>query len=81
MRAHGYAVIHGGQINVATVSPSEIAAKINWLCAERGVLTLAAVTNEQIERAWEAKRDTARVEPVVITTAPRKGARKVGSGP
>lgn len=68
MRAHGFAIVHGGKINVATVSHSEIAAKMNWLCTERGVLALATTTNEQIERVWEMKRDTARVVPVVITT-------------
>ena len=68
MKAHGFAVVHGGEIKVATVAHSELAAKVNWLCTERGVLALATTTNEQIERMWESKRETARVVPVVVAT-------------
>ena len=49
----GYAIKQYGEIDVRTVSPTERAAKVNWLVVDRKMLVTNSARDDQIERAWE----------------------------
>jgi hypothetical protein len=49
----GYAIKQHGEIDVRTVSPTERAAKVNWLVVDRNMLITNSARDDQIERAWE----------------------------
>ncbi len=53
MKAYGYAIIEGGEIDVRTVSPTRRAAIVNWLVIHRSKMIYAAATDEEIEKLWE----------------------------
>jgi hypothetical protein len=53
MKAQGFAVVHRGRISVATVSPTERAAKVNALVVLFGVSVMNSDTDAEIERAWQ----------------------------
>lgn len=48
----GFAIKLDGAINVKTVSPTEQAAKINWLAAELGMPIYNRTPDREIEAMW-----------------------------
>ena len=60
-----WAVVVDDAIDVATISPTERAAKINYLCT-RGVMVLAHAQNKQIEQTWEKHKGKARTHAVMV---------------
>jgi len=68
--AYGFAVQHGTEIDVRTVSPTERAAKVNHLVANCGLPILASDTDAIIERVWKQTsdgRDVVRVRIEALT--------------
>ena len=54
--AKGFAHIQGGQIIIATVSPTEIGAKTNALLACFGTLVTAKMTDKEIDVLYNRHR-------------------------
>jgi len=48
----GWAVVEYGDILVNTVCDTRRGAIVNWLIAEKNLLTLAGVTDNAIEQLW-----------------------------
>ncbi len=61
-----YAVIEEGLIDVATVSSTQRAAKVNWLVVHHGCPIYRTTTDKQIEEMWKRKSGDACVERVTI---------------
>ncbi len=61
-----YAVIEAEVIDVETVSPTQRAAKVNWLVVRRRCPIYQTTTDEQIEEMWQQRSGEARVQRVVI---------------
>ena len=67
--AWGYAVLHCGQIIVATVSPTERAAKVNGLTVIYGLPVYARARDDEIEATWraiESRDPTVEVLPIEV---------------
>lgn len=62
-----WAVIEGGQINVRSISDTERAAKINFLCIDRGMLATIFANDGIIERAWNELRRGAVCQQVSVS--------------
>lgn len=63
----GWAVHDANGINVRSVSPTRIAAIINYLCTDRGLPMLNTATTKDIEKAWALYRRDAEVIEVDIS--------------
>lgn len=68
MGAKGFAVIHEGQIDVRTVSPTEMGAMVNWLTAACRILPVRGVADSIVRQAFHEQCDLreARLVPVSI---------------
>lgn len=66
MSVHAFAVQDKGGINIRTVSPTRIAAMVNWLLVEARVLILRGSPDAEVERLWEKYRDGAELVPVTV---------------
>jgi len=68
--ADGYAIEHNGEIDMTTVSPTERAAKVNWLVTACG-LVLPDVEDDIIEAFWEraSTEKGAHCVPVTVIKA------------
>ena len=66
MSATGYAILEHGEIKIRTVSDTRRAAIVNWLCAERHLLTLAVASDQSLEEMWQHNRGTAEAVRVVV---------------
>jgi hypothetical protein len=69
-KAHGWAVLDDGQINVRTVSDTRRAALVNWLVTERNILILAQTSDEAIEALWHEACGDAICSTVSIVYPP-----------
>ncbi len=68
MIATGYAVVdEGGNIDVRTVSPTRIAALVNWLYTEQHLMVTRNMPDDLIEHTWSARRGRREVHHVTIT--------------
>lgn len=67
--AKGYAVLKDGEISVRTVSPTPIAAMVNWLIVDARILIIHGTPDEEVRRVWEKYRGDADVVPVVMQVA------------
>jgi hypothetical protein len=65
--AGAYAIERGGEIDIRSVSPTERAAKINWLVVHCGYPILQSCPDEVIEEAWEAFSAHYKAECVTVT--------------
>lgn len=63
--AHGYAIQKDGIIDLKTVSHSEVAAMVNWLCCN-GVMILRGATDDFVKKAFEDKRGDFKLVPVIV---------------
>lgn len=63
----GWAVCVNDAPLLATVSGTRIGAIVNFLMTERNLLVLQAATPEQIEQAWQEKKDGAEIVEVTVT--------------
>lgn len=68
-----WAVVEGGEINVRSISDTMTAAKISFLCTDRGMLATIFANDGIIERAWNEHRRGAVCQRVTVTTDPAKG--------
>lgn len=68
--AKGYAVLKNGDINVRTVSPTPIAAMVNWLITDARILIIHGTPEEEIRRVWEKYREGAELVAVTVTVTP-----------
>jgi hypothetical protein len=64
--AEAWVVIDKGEINVRSVSPTRIAAIVNWLCTESNLVIERSVSDEAVEHFWETRKGTAKVVPCVV---------------
>lgn len=56
---NGWAVFVADKPLISSVAPTRVAAIINFLVAERGILIFQTTTSDQIEQAWQDhKRDS-----------------------
>jgi hypothetical protein len=62
---HGYAAQKDGFIDIKTVSDTQIAAMVNWLCCD-GVLVLRGTPDERVREIWEDNRRGTEIVPVII---------------
>lgn len=62
-----YAIECDGEIDVRTVSPTERAAKINWLVVWCSVPIFNTTADEFIERAFEAFATREKAKCVMVT--------------
>lgn len=72
--AQGYAIVEKGGLMVATISPTDIGAMVNWLVVSAGILVTNATTDDQV-RAWfqaEALPRGASLVPVTIALDPSR---------
>ena len=67
MKAHGYAVIHQGAIDVNSISTTRRGAIVNWLFVVPRIPVLVGHSDEDIEQMWEANNKEAEVIEVVVT--------------
>ena len=65
-RAFGYAIVHNGEVIVKTISPTERAAKVNWLVVEFGLAVTRWATDRSIENAWLNHKGSAECRRVQI---------------
>jgi hypothetical protein len=61
----GYAIVQNNQIEVRTVSPTQRAAKVNWLCTH-GWVCFNHESDEQIDAHWNRRKGKAELVAVKI---------------
>lgn len=67
--AAGWAVVNGkGEIRVETVSPSRLAAVVNWLVVSGRVMVSADASDRWIEASWDALKGDNTIALVKIST-------------
>lgn len=68
MNTIGYAVAWNGSIDVRTVSPTPLGAKVNWLIVSVGLVATNLASDHVIDRAFEVHRvaQNARLIKVMI---------------
>jgi len=66
MKAFGYAVAQDGAIDVKTVSPTRVAAMVNWLHVKAGITCDNGVADDVIENLFNRYAHIARVISVSI---------------
>jgi hypothetical protein len=69
--AGGYAIETHGEIDMTTVSPTERAAKVNWLVTACGILLPNNIEDDIIEAFWEraSTEKGAHCVPVTVRKA------------
>lgn len=65
MMVHGYAAQKDGFIDIKTVSDTQIAAMVNWLCCD-GVLIRRGTTDNRVREIWEDSRRGFEIVPVIV---------------
>ena len=83
MSASGYGVknLFNGEIDVRTVSPTETAARVNWLIFT-GTIVTASWTDDHIEEAFERHAQSRfKVVPVRIKELPQQRSSRQGKKP
>jgi len=66
MRTEAWAVVINNQINVRSVSPTRIAAMVNYLCTDKGFIALNTTTDSQVEKLWQYHKGNAELKRVEI---------------
>ncbi len=72
MKAEGFAIAVGDVIEVRTVSPTERAAKINWLVVARAVPVGDDWSNEVIEKVWKHYTTETDIQCIAVTIAAKE---------
>ncbi len=62
----GFGVVDDDGLDLRTVSPTERAAKINWLVTRAARRISSSTTDEQIETMWAEECRNALVRPVRV---------------
>lgn len=70
-RATGFGIIEGKEIDVRTVSPTDIGAMVNFLLISRGIEINNTTPDHEVENLWEIHKGTSRLRPVHISVAPK----------
>lgn len=65
---YGYAAQKDGIIDMKTVSDTQIAAMVNWLCVD-GVLVLRGTADERVREIWAEHRRGFEIVPVIVQFA------------